>query len=296
MKKQFLKYRNSYILIFGLFLFISTSCSNESEPEITIENVQSEEPKEDNSQNNNPPTDQNCDEVSDFPNLGPSASGSKSCDDVLIPNNKGTLDCRTDNTVGGYKNLADGWGSYKVKGGTIRYDGTRTRVERFFKRITQGENKKTILSGFLKIIDLSDGNTCIIQSHANGTILKGEETGSDNRSAQFLIYAKKGSSNKVQLETHTTINPYTSDTGGARDVKNFTTLNYNQVYEFVYETGYNVSGVAFSKIKIGNAEVFIEHNHTTENVVTRYGAYGTSDSGDVTAHIEFKNIELCRGE
>ena len=98
---------------------------------------------------------------------------------------------RTDNTVGGYENLANDWGSYKITGGEIRYDGTRTRVERFFKTISQGTTKKTILTGTLKIIDLSDGNTCIIQSHAGGDILKSEESGSENKSAQFLVYAKK---------------------------------------------------------------------------------------------------------
>lgn len=284
------------VIALCLTVFLSISCSSESSTKEQQENSQMEEPIDNIPPENNSPVNQECDEASDFPNLGPSALGSKSCDDVSSPNNKGTLDCRTDNTVGGYENLSDGWGSYKVIGGPIRYDGTKTRVERFFKRITQGNSRKTILSGTLKIIDLSDENTCIIQSHANGVILKGEEVGSNNRSAQFLIYAKKGANNKVQLETHTTINPYTSDTGGARDVKDFTTLNYNQDYDFVYETGYDADGTAFSKITIGNTEVFIEHNHTTEDVVTRYGAYGASDSGDVTVHVEFKDIDLCREE
>jgi hypothetical protein len=29
-------------------------------------------------------------------------------------------------------------------------------------------------------------------------------------------------------------------------------------------------------------------------VYSRYGAYGASDTGDVTAHVEFKDISLCR--
>ncbi|RED47824.1 hypothetical protein [Seonamhaeicola aphaedonensis] len=296
MTKHLLKYRIRGTIVLSIFLLFCISCSSKPTSEVEQEDSATEEPKDSITPENNTPTNQNCDDPSDFPNLGPSALGSKSCDDVSNPNNKGTLDCRTDSTLGGYENLADGWGSYKIIGGPIRYDGTKTRVERFFKRLQQGTNKKMILSGSLKIIDLSDGNTCIIQSHANGDILKGEEAGSANRSAQFLIYAKKGANNKVQLETHTTTNPYTSDTGGARDVKDFTTLNYHQDYDFVYETGYDADGTAFSKIKIGNIKVFIEHNHTTEDVVTRYGAYGASDEGDVTAHVEFKDVELCRVE
>ncbi len=276
---------------FILYLALLVSCSSDSESESEKEETMIEEPEDDNS---NPTSNQVCDDTSDFPNLGPSASQSQSCNDVSNPNNQGTLDCRTDNTVGGYENLANGWGSYKITGGEIRYDGTKTRVERFFKTISQGISKKTILTGTLKIVDLSDGNTCIIQSHAGGDILKGEEAGSTNRSAQFLVYAKKTTDNRIKLETHVTTNPYTTDTGGARDVQDFKTLNYNEAYPFVYETGYDDKGTAFSKLKIGETEKHVEHTHTTERVYSRYGAYGTSDDGDVTAHVEFKNVELCR--
>ncbi|AUS06292.1 hypothetical protein [Pseudotamlana carrageenivorans] len=274
-----------------LYLALFFSCSTHSENETDKEKTMVEEQKLENS---NSTTIQDCDEVSDFPNLGPSASQSQTCDDIANPNNKGTLDCRTDNAFGGYQNLDNIWGSYKITGSEIRYEGTRTRVERFFKTILHDTNKKTILTGTLKIIDLSDGNTCIIQSHAGGDIIKGEEAGRANRSAQFLLYAKKSSNNKIQLETHVTINPYTTDTGGSRDVKNFKTLNYNQEYTFIYETGYDATGTAFSKIKIGDTETYFTHNHTTERVYTRYGAYGTGDSGDVTAHVAFKDVNLCR--
>ncbi|WP_298551384.1 hypothetical protein [uncultured Algibacter sp.] len=150
-----------------LFLALLMSCSTDSENKVEKEETIIEEAEDDSS---NPTPNQVCDEVSDFPKLGPSASQSQSCDDISNPNNQGTLDCRTDNTVGGYENLTNGWGSYKITGGEIRYDGTRTRVERFFKTISQGISKKTILIGTLKIVDLSGGNTCIIQSHAGGNI------------------------------------------------------------------------------------------------------------------------------
>ncbi len=285
------KFRILFITILIALCTITVSCSSTPDADEPI----IEEPKNDKPdipEN----TQQDCDELSDFPNLGPSASQSQSCDDASNPNNIGTLDCRTNNTIGGYENIADGWGSYKITGGAIRYDGTRTRVERFFKTISQGSDKKTILAGTLKIIDLSDGETCIIQSHAGGDILRGEEMGSINRSAQFLLYAMKTSANKIKLENHITIDPYTTETGGARVREKFKLLDFNKVYDFVYETGYDQNGTAFSKIKIGDTERYFEHNHTTEYVYSRYGAYGTSDTGDVTAHVEFKNITLCRVE
>lgn len=276
--------------LISLFSLIS-SCSSESDTEEPIIEEQNDDKP---NTPENPVNTQNCDETSNFPNLGPSASQSQSCDDASNPNNSGTLDCRTDTTLGGYENTVDGWGSYKITGGTIRYDGTRTRVERFFKTISQGTSKKTILSGTLRIVDLSDGNTCIIQSHAGGDILKGEEAGSTNRSAQFLVYAMKTSGNKIKLENHVTINPYTTETGGARDIQEFKILDFNKEYDFVYETGYDENGTAFSRIKIGDTEKHIEHNHTTERVYSRYGAYGTSDTGDLTAHVEFIDVNLCR--
>lgn len=282
----------------GFILFVSliVSCSSDLETELEIE-PEKEEIKDDNpTPPENPNTNQVCDIASDYPNLGPGSP--QSCPDVSEPNNKGTLDCRTNEATGGYANSGESWGSYKITGGTVRYNGTKTRVERFFKTISQGINKKTILTGSLKIIDLSDGNTCIIQSHAGGNIIKGKEAGSTNRSAQFLVYAMKTTSNKIKLETHVTNNPYTTDTGtdgnGDRDRQEFKILNYNQEYDFIYETGYDADGVAFSKIKIGDTEKYITHNHTTERVYSRYGAYGTSDTGDLTAHVEFKDVNLCR--
>lgn len=293
-KRQKLKILTTSMLYVFVLSFVLLSCSNNSTSEQDDEGVNMEEPNDKSPSDDSPNEIQTCDDTSDFPNLGPSATQSQSCQEVSNPNNQGTLDCRTDNAVGGYENLADGWGSYKITGGTIRYDGTKTRVERFFNNITHGNSKKTILSGSFRIYDLSDGNTCIVQSHAGGDILKGEEAGKANRSAQFLIYARKTSEDKIMLEAHVTVNPYTMDTGGGRDVQNFKIINYGEEYMFEYETGYDASGTAFSKILVGDTEKYITHNHTTERVYSRYGAYGSSDSGDVTAHIEFKDIKLCR--
>ncbi|WP_242204069.1 hypothetical protein [Aestuariivivens insulae] len=117
----------------------------------------------------NPAPYQDCDNNSDYPNLVPGSP--QSCDDVSNPNNKSTLNCRTAPKVGGYSNTSGNWGSYNITGGTVRYNGPKTRVERFFRTISHDVNQKTILTGSLRIRDLSDGNTCIIQSHAGGDTL-----------------------------------------------------------------------------------------------------------------------------
>ncbi len=284
MKKRFnlsIVKKLSLILLLG----ITISCSKNDEIENSLGESNLEELSATESSS---ATGITCD--TSFPNLGPAAP--QSCDDVSNPNNKGTLDCRTDSSYGGYSNSGS-WGKYKIIGGSIRYNGTKTRVERFFNTLSRSNNSKTILTGRLRIYDLSDGNTCIIQSHAGGQIVSGVESGQTNRSAQFLLYARK-SGNNIVLETHVTTNPYTTTSGGGRTVTNFKTINYGQEYTFRYETGYNSSNIAFSKIKVGGTETNITHNHTTERVYTRYGAYGTSDTGDVTAHVQFKDINHCR--
>ncbi|MEN8825419.1 MAG: hypothetical protein ABF273_03595 [Wenyingzhuangia sp.] len=283
--------RSYYQLNLFLIILLFVVCTKDKEEENNSSTLQDANEKNTNLiTENSPPLE--CDTSSDYPSLG--TGSPQSCDEIQNPQNKGTLDCRTDPSLGGYTNESNGWGSYKIIGGTIRYNETKTRVERFFKTITHGNNKKTVLTGKFKISDLSDGNTCIIQSHAGGEILQGEETGSTNRSAQFLLYASKANNNAIRLETHVTENPYTTDTGGSRNVEEFKFIEYGQVYDFVYETGYTTKGIAFSKIIVGNTERYISHSHTTERVYTRYGAYGTSDSNDITAQIEFKDVNLCR--
>lgn len=278
-----------------LLLSISISCSKNDEIDSSINESTLEELPDVTelsatvSSNSTPLI---CD--TSFPSLGPNAT--QTCFDVSNPNNKGTLDCRTDNSYGGYENVSGGWGKYKIKGGTIRYENTKTRVERFFDNLSRSANKKTVLTGKFKIHDLSDGNTCIIQSHAGGVIQKGVEAGNKNSSAQFLLYAKKvrvDGVDKIKLETHVTTNPYTPS-GGSRTITHFKTINFSQEYTFKYETGYNIYNTAFSKIRVGGTEKTITHNHTTQRVYTRYGAYGTSDTGDRTAHIQFKDINHCR--
>jgi hypothetical protein len=96
------------------------------------------------------------------------------------------------------------------------------------------------------------------------------------------------------LKNYVVVDPYTTKTGGSRDVTDFKLLNYNQEYTFVYETGYDADGTAFSRITVGDTERYMKHNHTTERVYTRYRAYGTSDTGDVTGNVAFKGVELCR--
>lgn len=250
-------------------------------------------------------TAQNCNETS-FPDLGPGALRGKTCNDILDPINIGTLDCRTDR--GGYTQqnatLTNGsratYGVYSVTGGTQRYDGTRTRVERFFNTLTRGVNKSSTFSTKFIIDDLSDGNTCIVQSHANGEILAGQKIGQEARSAVFLLYAKKtDNANIFELEVHESTTPYTTTTGGARTRTFFRNVIKGTEYTMDYTTGYNETNDAFSIITVFRDPADSEsdtlmHTYTTEDVVTRYGAYGTGDFNDVTAELRFRDAKFCR--
>lgn len=250
-------------------------------------------------------TAQNCNETS-FPSLGPGALRGKTCNDIANPVNIGTLDCRTNK--GGYsqRNVTLGNGSrvtygvYSVTGGTQRYDGTRTRVERSFHTVQRGANQSSTFKAKFVIDDLSDGNTCIVQAHALGDIVAGQKRGQEATSAVFLLYAKKtNNANTFELEVHESTTPYTTTTGGARTRTFFRNVTRGTEYTMEYTTGYDASNNAFSIITVaGNASdtqtATLMHTFTTESVVTRYGAYGTGDFNDVTAELWFRDVTFCR--
>lgn len=248
---------------------------------------------------------QNCEESS-FPKLGPSALRGKTCNDIANPSNLGTLDCRTDD--GGYSEqqvrLNNGqqvtYGVYRITGSTKRYDGTRTRVERSFNTVKRAANMASVFTAKFAIDDLSDGNTCIIQSHAGGEILSGLRTGQDARSAVFLLYAKKTSnSNVYELELHESTVPFTTANRGERTRTFFRNIDKGIEYNIEYTTGYDLSNDAYTKVTVfrttqDTETAVLRHTYTTEDVNTRYGAYETSDSNDLTATIKYRDTRFCR--
>lgn len=280
---------NLSALVFTAFVLgLITSCGREN-------------PVNDDTQENEDSQTTSCNETS-FPSLGPSASSSQTCSDVSNPVNIGTLDCRTI-APGGYSQQTDGsmnYGVYKLIGSSDRYDGTKTRVERFFNRVTRGKSKYGEFTSKFVITDLSDGNTCIVQTHANGEIVEGKKKGETARSAQFLLYAKKTSDpNVFRLEIHESTTPYTTETRGARTITFFRNVFKNQEYFMRMKSGYDSNQKAFTSIRVfGSAtdteQVRLNHTYTTEDVVTRYGAYGAADSGDVSVEIRFRDTQFCR--
>lgn len=248
---------------------------------------------------------QNCEE-SGYPNLGPSALRGKTCDDITNPSNIGTLDCRTDD--GGYSeqqvNLGSGqqvtYGVYKNSGSTKRYDGTRTRVERSFNTVKRKANMASVFTAKFVIDDLSDGNTCIIQSHAGGEILSGLRTGLDETSAVFLLYAKKTSnSNVYELELHESTVPFTTTIRGERTRTFSRNIDKGVEYNMEYTTGYDDPNNAYTIVTVfrtnqDSKTAVLRHTFTTENVNTRYGAYETSDYNDLTATIKYRDTRICR--
>ena len=240
----------------------------------------------------------NCSESS-FPNLGPGATRGQvvGCEDVTMPNNIGTLDCRSES--GGYSNSGL-YGKYEINGSNKRFDGTRTRVERFFNRVSRNRNTSSELSYQFIIDDLSDDQTCIVQSHATGQILAGERVGQTARSAVFLLYATKTNDpNEYSLHVHESTIPFTSQNRGVRTITFLRNIKKGVEYNLTYRTGYNESNNAFSTIRVfrgaDSQSMNLNHSYTSESVTTRYGAYEASDSGtDRSVSIRIRNTNFCR--
>lgn len=251
-----------------------------------------------------------CNETS-FPKLGPKAKSGqvRGCNDVSNPNNIGTLDCRS--TEGGYANVRGGYGRYKIKGSTKRFDGTRTRVERFFSSVPRGKNNSATLNYEFIIDKVSSGSTCIVQAHAEGKILAGFRKGQQATSAVFLLYVRKSlDKNGKQrrdaknreiytLESHESTSPYTTQNRGARTKKFFRNITQGIPYKLTYKTGYNNSNKAVSSLVVSGGGNTISktfrHTYTTESVVSRYGAYEACDTcSDDEFQIRIKNTKLCR--
>ncbi|MDP5229616.1 MAG: hypothetical protein NWQ38_04430 [Cellulophaga sp.] len=292
-----------------LFLiYCSFSCGSSLSEIAQTQGIEEEVAEE---TNNLPPfnpdttTQQTDCEETVFPSLGPSALQSKVCDDVINPLNIGTLDCRTD--AGGYRNTTINtnnetvlYGEYSVTGSTKRYDGTKTRVERFFNPIRRGVLTSGKFSAKFIIDDLSNEQTCIVQAHAGGIIVAGQKEGQTATSAVYLVYATKTNEVDVfDLTIHESTTPYTTTTGGARTRTFFRNITKGKEYTMEAISGYNTNQEAFTTITIFSTSTdsttrTLNHTFTSERVTTRYGAYGASDSGDTTAKISFRDAEFCR--
>lgn len=281
-----------------LLIGAACSCSNEATLDQELENTSA---TQDTFLNNNLETltDRTTCSESSFPKLGPGATRGQvnGCKDVSNPNNIGTLDCRSN--AGGYSNSGD-FGKYEIRGSNNRFDGTRTRVERFFNGVRRKANTSSKLSYRFVIDDLSDDKTCIVQAHATGSIVEGKRTGQQATSAVFLLYATKSrNADTYNLHVHESTTPFTTTNRGTRTITFFRSIRKGVEYNLTYRTGYDANNKAFSALRVyrGNNSKYMKfnHNYTTENVGTRYGAYGASDSGrDRSVSLRIKNTRFCR--
>lgn len=289
-----------------LTLFIATSCSNEEE---FIEN-QSLELENTDLKTPDLMAATSCNETS-FPNLGPgAASGQASgCNDASNPNNIGTLDCRSSASFGGYANVGGNFGRYRLTGSTARFDGTRTRVERFFNRVNRGRNKSTTLNYEFIIDSVSSGRTCIVQVHAEGEIKEGLRVGRDARSAVFLLYIKKANRRDSQnrevytAEISESTVPFVSgpNGGGTRTTTFFRNITQGIRYSLSCKTGYDNSSMQLAESTVtisgggSTKSRELEHEYTSEAATTRYGAYEACDTcSDDKFQIRIRNVEFCR--
>ena len=110
-----------------------------------------------------------------------------------------------------------------------------------------------------------------------------------------LLDARKTSNpNIFALEINETTTPYTTTNGGSRTRTFLRNIKRGQEYTMTFRSGYNSSNKAYTIIRIGGTSKKLNHTFTTEKVVTRYGAYGTADSGDIGARLRFRDTKFCR--
>ncbi len=291
---------------FGLVLTlgITLSCASENDADPTLEAITPTSIT--NPTNRSART--SCNETR-FPNLGPGATRGQvsGCNDANSPNNIGRLDCRSPHTFGGYANVGGGFGRYRITGSTQRFDGTRTRVERFFNRVDRSRNASSTLNYNFIIDEVSSGLTCIVQAHAEGEILEGEREGQDARSAVFLLYVRKANRRDSRgreiyiAETHESTTPFTNLNRGVRTRTFFRNITQGVSYNLAYQTGYDNSSdmLAESTITISGGgstqSKTLEHTYTSESVTTRYGAYEACDvCDDDQFQIRIRNVQFCR--
>lgn len=292
-------------------LLIATSCSNEEElmenQSLELENTQLEKTELTPAELLARTT---CSETS-FPNLGPSAASGQAsgCNDSSNPNNIGTLDCRSSASFGGYANVGGRFGRYRLTGSTDRFDGTRTRVERFFNRVNRGSNKSTTLNYEFIVDEVSSGRTCIAQVHAEGEIKEGLRKGRTARSAVFLLYIKKANRRDRRgreiytAEISESTNPFVtgSNGGGTRTTTFLRNITQGIRYNLTCKTGYDNSSMQLAESTVtisggGNTRSrTLEHTYTTEGATTRYGAYEACDTcSDDRFQIRIRDVEFCR--
>lgn len=305
MKKMKLLRGTNFILV--AILSLTLSCSRDNDPTEDIE----QSPNTIALEATSALAATSCNETS-FPNLGPGATNGQAsgCNDASSPNNIGTLDCRSSATFGGYANVGGGFGRYRLTGSTARFDGTRTRVERFFNRVNRGENTSSTLNYEFIIDEVSSGATCIVQAHAEGEIVDGMREGETARSAVFLLYVKRALRNGSPirdsngrevyvLETHESTVPFTNLNSGSRTITRLRNVTQGVSYNLSYKTGYNSNEEAESTITVsggGNTRSSrLAHTYTSQSVTTRYGAYEACDvCDDDRFQIRIRNVELCR--
>lgn len=252
-----------------------------------------------------PMVSENCQESS-FPNLGPRALSAQTCtENTASTLNIGTLDCRSTADFGGYQETG-GYGRYRITGSLDRFDGTRTRVERFFNRLARNTSTSSTLHYNFIIDNVSSGLSCIVQSHATGEILAGADVGKQAASAVFLLYVGKtnttdANGNEIyELQTHESTKPFTTEGRGERTRVTLGNITQGVEYNLSYETGYDNDKNAFSIITISLGDKILltstlNHTYTTEAVTTRYGAYEACDvCEDDQFQIRIRNVSLCR--
>lgn len=247
---------------------------------------------------------QNCNETS-FPRLSPGARAAQTESDRSNPLNIGTLDVRAMGAGGYSEGTFSGirYGVYRLRGGPQRYDGTLTRVERFFNPVTRAPNRNIRLTASFVAVDASDRALEFAQVHLAGSnIVAGVRNGQRARSALILAgFEKTSNPNVFEVVVSESVEPFTTDLRGRRVDTSMRRITRGVEYRLIFTTGYDSRNRSFSTITIRRADdasdsvtIHRRHTFTTDRKVIRYGAYEAADRGDTGSEIRFRNVRLCR--
>lgn len=195
----------------------------------------------------------------------------------------GSLDDRSKNTN---ETKSGSYRVYKITGGQST-DNNSVRIERQYKTLNKGKNRKSTFQATYNIESVSPGGTYIAQAHSKTSGVK------DHFGPIYLIKAYSiGTQVRIVREDVNCPQCKPSDPGGRSE----TTLGYanrNSNFTLKIVTGWNSNSEAFNRIYFnGKDKGAKKHSRTDQTMRVRYGAY-RANSGKTTK-LKIKNVSYTR--
>ncbi len=196
---------------------------------------------------------------------------------------KGKLDDRSKNTnetsSGSYK-------VYKITGGQST-DKNSVRIEREYKLMNKGKNRKSTFQATYNIESVSPGGTYIAQAHS-------KTNGVKNHFGPIYLVKAYSVGKEVHIYREDVNCPQCkpSDPGG-RSEKLLGKANRNSDFTLKIITGWNSKSKAFNRIYFNGVDKGAKtHSRTDQTMRVRYGAYRANNKK--TTKLKIKNVSYSR--